>query len=428
MGIASLNPSYLLPRALTLCARQCCGLIWGAGKHKGGPVPIDSAWIISLIEQREPETPTLEYKRQPYASDDRGRRDFASDVAALANSHGGTLLIGVGEDDDGRACALHPLTGNEDAEKQRIDQWLARQIFPRPQGYDVHAIPVDGGFVMAIQIPQQFGGPFQASHGTWSRFPIRTGRITTDMDYWQLASAFGQRSRIASDMRAWRAQRLCKLEESLGSSLSKQSWGLMHIMPLTSFTDSPRIDWNTARWSDLSFRGYRANTRFNADGLIATLSPSLSPQSRSEYLQFFRNGCIEHGWNAGSNNAESPYVRGIRSAAILRDSIPQIAEQLRSIDLQGSLAMGVALLNIQGKRLENYSVTNNYVFDDHTDPFPENSIAFEEDVFSDLPALSDMGSHLPRVFTDLCRAFGLDSCNFFDDKGNIHPGFLRYAN
>ena len=181
---------------------------------------LDEEWVHSLVEQREPETPGLEFKRQPYATDDRGRKEFASDVASFANAHGGTLLIGMDEDAEGRAREIVPLTGSEDVEKQRIDQWLARQVIPRLQSYSVVTIAVEGGFVMAIQIPQQFTGPFQASHGTWTRFPIRTGVITTDMDYAQLANAFGQRSRIAADLREWRSSRLQLLQSGLGTRIN----------------------------------------------------------------------------------------------------------------------------------------------------------------------------------------------------------------
>lgn len=387
---------------------------------------LDEEWVHSLVEQREPETPGLEFKRQPYATDDRGRKEFASDVASFANAHGGTLLIGMDEDAEGRAREIVPLTGSEDVEKQRIDQWLARQVIPRLQSYSVVTIAVEGGFVMAIQIPQQFTGPFQASHGTWTRFPIRTGVITTDMDYAQLANAFGQRSRIAADLREWRSSRLQLLQSGLGTRINNQSWGFLHVMPLSSFADRRRVDWSGVRDEGFSFRQYSGSTRFNVDGLITTMAPTQSQQPRTEYIQFFRNGCIEHGWHVGTMKADAPYVRGIRSAGILHDSIPKIARAMRSVDLDGSVAMGLSLINILGKKLEDYSLQGGFVFDAHSEPFPESGIELEEDVFPDLSALADTPRHLPRLFTDVSRAFGLDVCQYFDDTGAIHPNFARY--
>lgn len=389
---------------------------------------INREWVLSLVEQREPETPILEYKRQLYANDDRGRRDFASDVAALANAHGGTLLIGIDEDEDGRARVLCPLAGNEDAEKQRIDQWLGRQITPRLQSYDVVTIAVDGGFVMAIRIPQQFAGPFQATHGTWTRFPIRTGRITADMDYSQLANAFGQRSRIAADLRDWRAARLEWLQAALGTRINNQSWGFLHVMPLSAFSERRRVDWSAIRQDGFRFRDYSGNSRFNADGLIVTLAPAPSHEPRTEYVQFFRNGCVEHGWHVGTMQADAPYVRGIRSASVLQDSIPKIAAALSSVDLDGSVAMGLSLVNILGKQLEGYSANGAFMWDAHSEPFAESCIELEEDVFPDVATLAETGRHLPRLFTDLCRAFGLDECEYFDAAGALHLNLRRYAN
>lgn len=388
---------------------------------------LDAEWVRSLVDQKEPETATLEYKRQHYATDDRGRKEFASDVVSLANAHGGILLIGIDEDDDGRARAIVPLTGNEDAEMQRVDQWLARQIFPRLQSYELRTISVDGGFVLALRIPQQFAGPFQASHGTWTRFPLRTGRITADMDYWQLASAFGQRSRIVSDMRAWRTARLAQLRSWLGTRMNNQSWGFLHIMPLSAFAEGQRVDWGRVRAEGFVFRDYRGNTKFNADGLIATLVPSQSPLPLTEYVQFFRNGCVEHAWHAGTTQEDAAYVRGIRSACILLDSIPRISEELRRVDLDGSVAMGLALTNIHGKRLEGHEVQNGFVFDDHSEPFVNQSIDLDDVLFPDLATLSDAKGHLPDQFREICRAFGRDGCNYFDANGAISPQFARYG-
>lgn len=381
--------------------------------------------IRSLVEQKEPETGTLEFKRQLYTTDDRGRKEFASDVASLANSHGGTIIIGIEEDDDGRAKAIVPIVGSEETEMHRTDQWLARQVFPRLQSYDLRTIPVDGGFVMAIQIPQQFAGPFQASHGTWTRFPLRTGRITADMDYWQLAAGFGQRSRIAAEMRAWRETRLAQLRGWMGTRIADQSWGFLHIMPLGTFEQHRRVDWGHVRTNGFMFRDYRGNTKFNADGLVATLTPAHA--QLVEYLQFFRNGCVEHAWHVGTMQADAPYVRGIRAARVLLDSIPKIAEELRRVDLEGSVAMGLALVNIQGKKLEGYEPQGGFDWEAPSEPFVDDSIDLEEIVFPDLSYLGDAPRHLPDQFRDLCRAFGFDGCNYFDDDGAVSRRFARYG-
>jgi predicted HTH transcriptional regulator len=48
----------------------------------------------------------LEFKGELYGGNDRAKRDLAGDVAALANTAGGVLLLGVTEDDQARATEL----------------------------------------------------------------------------------------------------------------------------------------------------------------------------------------------------------------------------------------------------------------------------------------------------------------------------------
>lgn len=390
-------------------------------------VPLNAEWVLSLLEQGEPETQTLDYKRQAYSTEDKGRKDFATDIAALANANGGILLIGMDEDEVGRAQEICPLTGNEDAEKQRIHQWLHRQIEPKLRTYEVITIAVEGGFVMAIQIPQQFYGPFQAKHGNWTRFPVRIGTITMDLNYNQLANAFGQQSRIASEMRAWRAARLNWLQEWIGVRLREQSWGFLHAMPLSAFSEAHRVDWGGIRRNPIQIRGYQANTRFNADGLLATMQPNPSAEPRDEYVQFFRNGCVEYAWHIGTRNAELPHVRGIRSAHVLLDILPTIASAMDTVELSSSVAIGISFVKIQGKHLEDYSEQGGWIFDGRSEAFPDGALVLDELLLPDVATLADVAKYLPDQFTDICRAFGLDECNYFDESGAIAADFHRYT-
>lgn len=60
--------------------------------------------IESLVENAVMEEFDLDFKRDLYERTDQKRRDLAGDVAAMANSAGGVIILGV-DDDDGRANA-----------------------------------------------------------------------------------------------------------------------------------------------------------------------------------------------------------------------------------------------------------------------------------------------------------------------------------
>jgi predicted HTH transcriptional regulator len=66
----------------------------------------------------------LDYKRDHYGRTDTDRRKLAGDVAALANTAGGVILIGLEEGD--QACAIGaPRVELADAEVARMRQFVA---------------------------------------------------------------------------------------------------------------------------------------------------------------------------------------------------------------------------------------------------------------------------------------------------------------
>ena len=53
--------------------------------------------LEELTEAQVPEGLRLEYKRELYGNSDSDKREFLKDVTALANSHGGHLILGIEE-------------------------------------------------------------------------------------------------------------------------------------------------------------------------------------------------------------------------------------------------------------------------------------------------------------------------------------------
>jgi predicted HTH transcriptional regulator len=63
---------------------------------------LDYPAIQVLVDRRTTEDLTLEFKRELYASGEKGCDELAKDVAAMANSAGGLILLGVDEDKQGQ--------------------------------------------------------------------------------------------------------------------------------------------------------------------------------------------------------------------------------------------------------------------------------------------------------------------------------------
>src|SRR3954451_17653861 len=87
--------------------------------------------VRSLVTTQAQEAQDLDFKETLYERGDSGRRALAGDVAALANTGGGILVIGVAEDDQARATQA-PGVEISDGEVQRMQQIVASLVAPMP--------------------------------------------------------------------------------------------------------------------------------------------------------------------------------------------------------------------------------------------------------------------------------------------------------
>lgn len=109
--------------------------------------------IRSLVENRMPEGPHLDYKETPYSGRPQDRREMLRDTTALANAEGGYLVLGVREDGTGRAVELIPFD-NPQGIAQAIRLACLDGIRDRVEGLEVRAF--ETGFnqgIIVIRVP-----------------------------------------------------------------------------------------------------------------------------------------------------------------------------------------------------------------------------------------------------------------------------------
>ena len=133
---------------------------------------VPHANIVAFVSSGVMESYDLDFKAALYGSSDSDKRDLAGDVAAMANTAGGVILLGVGEDAQGRA-ATTPGVPLSDAEYRRIRQVVASQVGPLPV-FDI--IPVEDpsapgqGFLM-LAILRSASAPHGVIINNAYRFP-----------------------------------------------------------------------------------------------------------------------------------------------------------------------------------------------------------------------------------------------------------------
>ena len=85
------------------------------------------AEYMTLVSNQVPEAFDLDYKAELYGGSDSAKRTLAGDVAALANTAGSLLVLGIGEDDQARASTA-PGVSVAGAEIARIRQTVAANV------------------------------------------------------------------------------------------------------------------------------------------------------------------------------------------------------------------------------------------------------------------------------------------------------------
>jgi len=177
--------------------------------------------VHALVSSSAEEAFDLDFKAALYGRGDSERRALAGDVAALANTAGGVIVLGVAEDDQARAVAT-PGVRVTDAEVARIRQVIASLVAPMPV-VDVLTVPGCGaehgagvrpgispasradtgpaggaaeeqarGFIM-IAVPRSPAAPHAVLVNEALRYPRRNGATTRYLSEPEVAAAYRER-------------------------------------------------------------------------------------------------------------------------------------------------------------------------------------------------------------------------------------------
>ncbi|MFF5303489.1 helix-turn-helix domain-containing protein [Streptomyces sp. NPDC013161] len=155
---------------------------------------VSHAEVAALKTNAVSESYDLEFKGELYGGNDRAKRDLAGDVAALANTAGGVLLLGVAEDDQARAAEL-PGVALSDGEVLRYRSIVADLVHPLPT-FDVRQIEDPDrpghGFLM-IAVPRSPSAPHGVLVNEGLRYPRRNGASITYLSEAEVAAAYQDR-------------------------------------------------------------------------------------------------------------------------------------------------------------------------------------------------------------------------------------------
>lgn len=158
--------------------------------------------IQNLIENQLHENVSLEYK-SGFLADDKNRRgsELAEAVSALANSQGGTLLIGIKtRKESGRGNERPEIPDRIDGvdrsvlSRETIDNILVSNIQPKVPDVEIYEIALSGDLsgkvVYQLTVPVSRFAPHMVSN----RYYKRTATATRPMEHYEVEDVRGRRA------------------------------------------------------------------------------------------------------------------------------------------------------------------------------------------------------------------------------------------
>jgi hypothetical protein len=154
---------------------------------------VEHQHLTGLVTNRVPESFDLDYKRELYAKDDKGRDALANDVAALANTAGGILILGIVEDRQTSEAAAALGVPLSDAEERRMRQIIGSRVVPLPD-FDVITVKQEQGHgFYVITVNRSVLAPHAVIVDSGLKYPRRNGSTTRHLSEPEVADAYRER-------------------------------------------------------------------------------------------------------------------------------------------------------------------------------------------------------------------------------------------
>jgi hypothetical protein len=245
--------------------------------------PLDVADIVQAVTLDLDEDEALDFKAQ-LRSDEAAKVELAKDVAAMANSGGGLIVVGVGEEGDDKHLVAAPYEIPAEPE-QAIHQLLASRVRPlvRPVVEPIRGDGEANGYLL-IQVPDSPAAPhfyeYNPGPKTPPGAPFRHGSGTLMMREHDLERAYRDRFARQSNTLVRLEHLVHETTDRLGfTEMDTRHWAVVATTPLASPPiGAPRPDADAVR--EARARASKREGALNLDGQRSDLLGELSLNPR----------------------------------------------------------------------------------------------------------------------------------------------------
>jgi hypothetical protein len=371
--------------------------------------------LEELVAAQVPEGLRLEYKSELYGNSDGDKREFLKDVTALANSHGGHLILGIEESGGGANRIPGVVCSDTDAEILRMEQMLRGGVEPIISGIRIKAIPVEENRnVFVLRIPKSWHPPHRVVAKGSNRFYIRHSAGVHEPSVEELRSLFTQSSTAMEHARRFRDERIATVCAGEGSRPLVAGGRLfLHIVSTAASSGMVNLDIEAVHASHTAFRPIGAtgmSPRFNYHGFVN----ERGGDENHGYTQIFRNGSLEA--TMGGIVREREDNRGISGLAIEKYVFEVLSSYICGLRDAGVPPPLIVMFTLEGVGGARYHVRRN-TWGDYEAPLTYEIMRLPEGFLEDYGDDVDHHRVVRPAFDALWNAIGYSCSQFFNDDG-----------
>lgn len=325
--------------------------------------------IEFLVDNKVAEGLLLDYKVQNYSRTNNGKKELLKDITAFANSSGGDLIIGVGDDRYNQASFISGIETNNIAEEvNRIEQIVYSGTEPKLNSFKVKYLKLDDGkYIIIVRVEASPLFPHMISFQKNNRFYIRKSDKNILLDAYELKNIFLKSENIFENIKNENKKRISRIYS--GDS----------IIPIDG--DRPKILINFIPYHSVindkifNFKNITLGfpiQRINFDGILGYKT---NQNGISSYCQLYRNGILEFASTTSKvfSNIENPFntienvdvinanKNGFEDYLIRKCSY--FYDVLKNLNVELPIYMFISLIDVNGYRIyyknqDNVKLTN----------------------------------------------------------------------
>ncbi len=373
-----------------------------------------------LVDDQFQERDTVEYKRDMYGDSPDDKREMLKDIASMANHHGGHIIIGIAEDEDGIPTSMDGIEAGSHVE--RITNSCLDNVDKRIVSLDIEDISLSNGrVVIVISIPESINAPHMVTFRGLNQFWKRHGRQKDKMTIDEIGEAFDRRLANLNRLDRFLFTRKAQILENIGNQTQMVISASPAFLRDEIVFDNQDNDLRQMMLNPPQQLAGYSGGRISCgqpyptiNGLRADQStPYYNNPSFDKYIEVFSNGYIEFGKLI---ERESEY--GIFVASLVE--IPLIVNFMRFIQSiyeqylpLTPLVVSLSIFNAKGIWL----AVSGHSAEDSRVKWQEQHIELGNFYAENI---SEERKLLTKQLCDrLWQAFNRERCDLFDDAGTF---------